>query len=84
MSEPRFHGRAAFDSRAAFLAVQAITARAQVNSSPVLLAATCVGLARATGVDSHYIARAQVEMFLHEMEAVLVAAAFDPDVPTGV
>lgn len=35
-------------------------------------------------VDSHYIARPQVEAFLREMEAVLVDAAFDPDVRTGV
>lgn len=35
-------------------------------------------------VDSHYIARSQVETVLREIEAIVVRAAFDPDVPTGL
>lgn len=35
-------------------------------------------------VDAHYIARAQVEATFREMEAIVVRAAFDPSVPTGV
>ena len=34
--------------------------------------------------DTHYIAPADVEAFLYELEAVAVRAAFDPDAPTGV
>jgi len=44
------YGRLAFDSRAAFLAVQAIAARTGVATSPVLLAAVAAGIARVTGV----------------------------------
>jgi hypothetical protein len=35
-------------------------------------------------VDDHYVPRAQVERCLRELEAIVVAAAFDPNVPTGV
>jgi hypothetical protein len=34
--------------------------------------------------DTHYIAPARVETFLHEMEAILLSAAFDPAAPTRV
>jgi hypothetical protein len=34
--------------------------------------------------DSHYVSAAVVEEFLRGMEKVTVAAAFDPDVPTGI
>lgn len=34
--------------------------------------------------DTHYISPVRVETFLHEMEAILVSAAFDPAAPTGV
>ena len=34
--------------------------------------------------DTHYISPGRVETFLHEMEAILVSAAFDPAAPTGV
>ena len=34
--------------------------------------------------DSHYVAPSAVEAFLLEMEAITVAAAFDPDLPTGI
>lgn len=44
-------GRLTFDSRAAFLAIQAIAARTGVATSPVLLAAMAVGMARATGIN---------------------------------
>jgi Condensation domain len=44
-------GRMIFDSRAAFLAVQAIAARTGVATAPVLLAAVAVAMARATGVN---------------------------------
>jgi Condensation domain len=40
-----------FDSRAAYLAIQAIAARTKFGSSPVLLAALAVGMARATGIN---------------------------------
>ncbi|SRR6266487_159549 len=33
-------------------------------------------------IDTHYLGRTQAEASLRELEAVLVAAAFDPDVPT--
>ena len=36
------------------------------------------------GCDSHYIAPGDVEAFLRTMEAVIVQAAFDPDLPTGI
>lgn len=45
------YGRLTFDSRAAFLASQAIAARAGVGTSAVLLAAVAVGMARATGIN---------------------------------
>ncbi|SRR6266487_685541 len=45
------YGRLTFDSRAAYLASQAIAARTEVANSPVLLAAFAVGLARATGIN---------------------------------
>lgn len=35
-------------------------------------------------IDTHYIGRAQAQACLREMEAVVVAAAFDSGVPTGV
>ena len=41
--------RATFDSRAAYLGIRAIAARTSVDTSPVLLAAFAVGLARAGG-----------------------------------
>jgi len=34
--------------------------------------------------DTHYVSPADTEAFLREMEAVTVAAAFDPGAPTGV
>jgi hypothetical protein len=34
--------------------------------------------------DSHYVAPGDVERILREMEAITVAAAFNPDLPTGV
>jgi len=40
-----------FDSRAAHFALQAIASRAKVNTSPVLLAAFAVGMARATSIN---------------------------------
>ena len=40
-----------FDSRAAHLAIQAIAARTQFGTSPVLLAALAVGMARASGIN---------------------------------
>jgi hypothetical protein len=43
----RFH----FDSRAAHLAIQVIAARTEFGTSPVLLAALAVGMARASGVN---------------------------------
>jgi Condensation domain len=36
------------------------------------------------GTDSHYISPDDVEAFLRIMEAVIVGAALDPDMPTGV
>ncbi len=44
-------GQLTFDSRAAFLATQAIAARIGVTTSAVLLAAVAVGMARATGIN---------------------------------
>jgi Condensation domain len=35
-------------------------------------------------VDTHYVPRAYVEGCLRELEAIVIRAAFDPDVPTGV
>lgn len=43
----RFH----FDSRAAHLAIQVIAARTEFGTSPVLLAALAVGMARASGIN---------------------------------
>ena len=43
--------RVHFDSRAAYLALQAVAARTGLDTSPVMLAAFTVGLARATGVN---------------------------------
>jgi hypothetical protein len=45
------YGLLTFDSRAAYLAVQAIAARTGVATSPVLLAAVAAGMARATGIN---------------------------------
>ena len=45
------YGLLTFDSRAVYLAIQAITARTGVATSPVLLAAVAVGMARATGIN---------------------------------
>jgi hypothetical protein len=41
-------------------------------------------IACSVNFDTHYISPARVETFLHEMEAILVSAAFDPAAPTGV
>ncbi len=43
------YGHLAFDSRAAYLALQVIAARTGLDTSPALLAAYCVGLAKTTG-----------------------------------
>lgn len=49
---PQAHNcRFYFDSRAAHLAIQAIAARTRFGTSPVLLAALAVGMARATGIN---------------------------------
>lgn len=48
--EPRY-GQATFSSPAAYLAIQAIAARTQLDTSPVLLAAFAVGLTRVTGIN---------------------------------
>lgn len=40
-----------FDSRAAYLAIQAIAERTKFGTSPVLLAALAVGMARASGIN---------------------------------
>src|SRR5260370_40296054 len=45
------HWQATFTSPASYLAIQVIAARTQMDSSPVLVAACAVGLARATGVN---------------------------------
>jgi hypothetical protein len=50
-SQPAHYGRFTFDSRAAFLAIQAIGSRTEVDTSPVLLAAFAAGLARVAGIN---------------------------------
>jgi hypothetical protein len=45
------YSRVFFDSRAAYLALQAIAARVKLDTSPVLLAAFTVGMARVTGIN---------------------------------
>jgi hypothetical protein len=50
-SQPQRCGRVTFGSRAAYLAIRAIAARADIDTSPVLLAAFAVALARTTGIN---------------------------------